>query len=478
MPRPLRTDYDAVIIGSGPNGLSAAVALAREGWKTLVIEAADTIGGGMRTKELTLPGFHHDVCSAVHPTGIASPFFRSLKLEEHGLRWVHPEIPLAHPLDGGRAAVLHRSLDETADGLGRDRIAYRVLFESLVEHAQALYPSIFTPIGIPRHPLLMARFGIPAAMPAEWLARSLFTSDEARALFAGNAAHCVLPLHHLLTSAIGVLLQLSAHAVGWPVAEGGSQSIASALASVLKKHDGEIICGWTVKTMAELPPARAYLFDTSPAVMSRIVGDALPDRFRRRLDAYRHGPGIFKVDYALSEPVPWTNEACRKAGTVHVGGTLDEIAASERDAFEGRHSERPFILVGQQSLADPTRAPAGKHTLWAYCHVPAGSTVDMEQVITTQIERFAPGFRDIILARHTMNCPQVEAYNMNYLGGDIVGGMADVTQILTRPVARLDPYSTPNQKIFICSASTPPAGGVHGMCGFNAARSVLRRVRR
>lgn len=477
MPSTNRTEYDAVIIGSGPNGLGAAITLAREGWKTLVVEAADTIGGGMRTKELTLLGFHHDVCSAVHPTAVASPFFRSLKLEEHGLRWIHPEIPLAHPLDGGRAAVLHRSLDETADALGVDGKSYRFLFETIVKHAEALYPSILTPIAIPRRPLLMARFGIPCALPAEWLARLLFKTDEGRALFAGNAAHCVLPLNHLLTSAIGVMLQMSAHAVGWPVAEGGSQSIASALASVLHQHGGEIVCGWPVKTVSELPKARAYLFDTSPSVLTRIAGDALPTGFRKRLNAFRHGPGIFKIDYALNAPVPWTNPACRKAGTVHVGGTLAEIAASERDAFEGRHSERPFILVGQQSLADSTRAPAGKHTLWAYCHVPSGSIVDMEPRITAQIERFAPGFRDMILARHTMNCPQVEAYNMNYVGGDIVGGMADLTQIITRPVVRLDPYSTPNPSIFLCSASTPPAGGVHGMCGFNAATSVLRRVR-
>ena len=287
----------------------------------------------------------------------------------------------------------------------------------------------------------------------------------------------MLPLSQLFTSAIGVLLQLSAHAVGWPVAQGGSQSIATALASVLQKHDGEIACGWPVKAISELPPARAYLFDTSPSVLSRIAGDELPSGFRKRLNAFRHGPGIFKIDYALSSPVPWTNESCRKAGTVHVGGTLAEIAASERDAFEGRHSERPFILVGQQSLADPSRAPAGKHTLWTYCHVPSGSTIDMEPRITAQIERFAPGFRDTILARHAMNCPQVEAYNMNYIGGDIVGGMNDLTQLLTRPVVRLNPYTTPNPKIFLCSASTPPAGGVHGMCGFNAANSVLRRIK-
>ncbi len=473
-----QTDYDAVIIGSGPNGLSAAIALAREGWKTMVIEAADTIGGGMRTKELTRTGFLHDVCSAVHPTGVASPFFQSLKLEEHGLRLIQPEIPLAHPLDGGGAAVLHRSLEATADGFGVDGKRYRRLFAALVANAGKLYPSLLTPLAFPRHPMLMTRFGIPAAMPAEWLARFCFKTEEARALFAGNAAHCVMPLNRVLSSAIGILLQMSAHAVGWPVAEGGSQSIARALASVLKKHQGEIVCGRLVQAMRELPSARAYLFDTSPSVMARIAGDQLPAGYGRRLNAFRHGPGIFKIDYALNGPVPWTNEACRKAGTVHVGGTLAEIAESERDAFVGRHSERPFVLVSQQSVADPSRAPAGQHTLWAYCHVPGHSTVDMEPRIVAQIERFAPGFRDTILARHTMNCGQVEAYNMNYIGGDIVGGVTDLTQLFTRPVARLNPYTTPNPAIFICSASTPPGGGVHGMCGYNAANTVLRRVRR
>lgn len=476
MPSPSRTAYDAVIIGSGPNGLAAAITLAREGWKTLVIEAADTIGGGMRTMELTQPGFRHDVCSAIHPTGAASPFFRSLNLEAHGLRWIHPEIPLAHPLDGGEAAVLHRSLDETADSLGKDGWAYQRLFETLVEHAEKLYPDIFTPIGIPRHPYLMARFGMAAAMPAGVLARAAFRTDAGRALFAGNAAHCVLPLSQPMTSAIGVLLQLSAHAVGWPVAEGGTQSIAKALAGVLAGYDGEIVCGWPVNAMSQLPDAKAYLFDTSPRILARIAGDQLPAVFRRRLEAYKHGPGIFKVDYALSRPVPWTNQACGRAGTVHVGGTLEQIEISERDAYEGRHSERPFVLVAQQSVCDPSRAPQGKHTLWAYCHVPNGSTTDMESLITLQIERFAPGFRDCILARHTMNCHRMEAYNMNYIGGDIAGGMADITQLLTRPVVRLNPYTTPNPRIFLCSASTPPAGGVHGMCGFNAATAVLKRM--
>ena len=322
MPATRRTEYDAVIIGSGPNGLGAAVTLARAGWKTLVIEAAATPGGGTRTEELTLPGFLHDVCSAVHPTAAASPLFRALKLEEHGLRLIHPEIPLAHPLDGGGAAVLHRSLEETAAGLGADGRNYRRLFAPLVEHAESLYPSILTPLALPRHPLLMARFGLAAGMPAELLAKGLFRTEAGRALFAGNAAHCVLPLHWLATSAVGVMLQMSAHAVGWPVAEGGSKQITRALMSVLTQHEGELVCDWPVRTMNELPPARAYLFDTSPGVLSRIAGDSLPPGFRRRLAAFRHGPGIFKVDYALSEPAPWTHAACRKAGTVHVGGTL------------------------------------------------------------------------------------------------------------------------------------------------------------
>lgn len=471
-------EYDALVIGSGPNGLAAAVRLAQEGWRALVIEAADTPGGGTRTKELTLPGFRHDVCSAVHPTGVASPFFQSLNLQEHGLRWIHPEIPLAHPLADGRAAILHRSIDATAQNLGRDASAYRLLFEMFSENAAKLYPDVFSPIGLPRHPLLMTRFGLAAMQPAALLARMLFRTEEARALLAGNAAHSVLPLEQPFTSAIAVMLQMSAHAVGWPVAQGGSQAIADALVSKLRSLGGEVKCGWNVKTLTELPSARVVLFDTSPRVMTRIAGAALPPLYTKRLHAFKHGPGVFKVDYALDGPVPWLNEACRVAGTVHVGGTIDDIRASELDACEGRHSKQPFVLVAQPSPCDPSRAPEGKAVLWAYCHVPAHSTVDMEPVITAQIERYAPGFRDLILARHTLNGPQMEAYNQNYIGGDIVGGMADWSQLLTRPVASFCPWATPNPKLFLCSASTPPAGGVHGMCGWNAAQAVLKRVRR
>lgn len=468
-------EFDAVVIGSGPNGLSAAIALAQKNWKVLVLEAADTPGGGMRTKELTLPGFRHDVCSAVHPTAVASPFFQSLQLHEHGLQWLHPELPLAHPLSHGRAAVLHRSLDETAAALGKDASSYNLLFGELVSRAKELYPDIFSPLSFPRSPLLMARFGTAAMMPAALLARLLFRTEEAAALLAGNAAHTVLPLEHAMTSAVAVMLQMSAHAVGWPVAAGGSQSIATALVGKLQSLGGQLRCGHEVRSLAELPSARAYLFDTSPSVMTRICGSALPSSYVRRLEKFRHGAGIFKVDYALSEPVPWLNEACRKAGTVHVGGSLAEISRSEAQAHYGEHAEQPFLLVAQPSACDASRAPEGKAVLWAYCHVPAGSSMDMEERITAQIERFAPGFRDTILARHTMNCAQMQQYNANYVGGDVVGGSNAWDQIMTRPTLSLSPYCTPHPRIFLCSASTPPAGGVHGMCGWNAAQACLAR---
>lgn len=475
MPRTSSTDYDAIIIGSGPNGLTAAAMLAKAGWRTLVVEAGPSYGGGTRTQELTLPGFHHDVCSAVHPTAIASPAFQSLDLVAEGVEFIHPTLPLVHPLDNGKAATLHRDLAATAAGLGADELAYLALFSPLVNAASDLYPDIFSPLQFPKHPLAMAGFGLRAAPPASLLARLLFRTPEARALLAGNAAHSVLPLESALTSAIAIMLQFSAHAVGWPVIKGGSQRLADALVRIIERHQGEVICDWRVKDLKELPPSKAVLFDTPPRLLCDIAGDALPSRYRRRLYAYRHGPGIFKVDYALSERVPWTHPDCRLAGTVHVGGPLEEISRSELDAIEGRHSESPFVLVAQQSLCDPTRAPAGQHTLWAYCHVPAHSTIDMRSSIDRQIERFAPGFRDTILATHTVNCAQMEDYNPNCIGGDIVGGMADWKQLLTRPIVSLNPYATPNRRLFLCSASTPPAGGVHGMCGHHAAQVVMDR---
>lgn len=468
-------DHDAIIVGSGPNGLAAAIRLAQAGKRVLVLEAAETAGGGMRTKELTLPGFRHDVCSAVHPMGMASPFLRTLKLEEHGLRWLQPEIPLAHPLDGGRAAVLHRSLEETCEGFtARDATLYRLFFERLIVHADDLYANLLSPFGLPAHPITMSRFGVGAGMSASAFA-ALFESEEARAIFGGNAGHSVMAFHLPLTAAIALVLQLSAHAVGWPIPEGGSQSIADAMVGKLRSLGGEIRCGTEVRQLSDLPPAKAYLFDVSPRNLARICGERLPTRYRSKLQNYRHGPGVFKVDYALSAPIPWKNEACRKAGTVHVGGTFEEIADSECAAWDGQHTDKPFVLVAQPSLSDATRAPQGQHVAWAYCHVPNGSVVDRFEVINAQIERYAPGFRDCILAAHTLNCAEMESYNANYIGGDVIGGVTDWRQLFTRPAGLWAPYATPDPQIFICSASTPPGGGVHGMCGYWAAESVLKR---
>jgi phytoene dehydrogenase-like protein len=468
--------YDAVIVGSGPNGLAAAITLARAGRSVLVIEGRDTVGGGMRTAELTLPGFRHDICSAVHPLGMASPFFRSLPLEQHGLRWIQPDSPLAHPLDHGQAVVLDRSFHATAAYLGRDAAAYRRLMEPLAERWQEILGDLLGPLSVPSHPVPFARFGAGAILPAAALARAWFRGQRARALFAGLAAHSIMPLQRPLTAAYGLMLGLLAHGVGWPMPAGGTQAIADALASYLRSLGGEIRTGWWVRSLDELPPARSYLFDITPRDLIKIAGDALPAGYRRTLRRYRYGPGVFKLDYALDGPVPWRNPAVSRGGTVHVGGTLAEIAASEQDAWQGRHSQRPFVLVVQPSLFDPSRAPAGKHVLWAYCHVPNGSTVDMTAAIEGQIERFAPGFRDRILARSAMNAMQLEQYNPNYVGGDINSGVQDLFQHFTRPAVRVSPYTTPNPRLFLCSSATPPGGGVHGMCGYWAAQAALRRL--
>ncbi len=466
--------YDAIVIGSGPNGLAAAITLARAGARVLVVEARATPGGGMRTQEITLPGFRHDICAAIHPLGLASPFFRDLPLARYGLEWILPPVSLAHPLDDGSAVAITRSLDETAAGLGRDAAMWRRLFGPLTEQWQAVLDDLLAPFHLPRHPLLFGAYALPLVAPAALLAGTLFREERARAVFAGMAGHSILPLESSPTAAIGLLLTMLAQRVGWPVAKGGSQAIADALVRYVQALGGDVVCGWEVADLAELPPARAYLFDTAPKGLLQIAGDRLPAGYRRQLERYRYNPGVFKIDWALDGPIPWTAEACHRSATVHVGGTLEEIAAAERAVWRGEHAARPFVLLAQQSLFDATRAPAGKQTAWAYCHVPNGSTVDMTDAIERQVERFAPGFRERILARPTRHAAAMETYNPNYVGGDINGGVQDLFQHFTRPSLSLTPYRTPVKGIYICSASTPPGGGVHGMCGYYAAQVVLR----
>lgn len=469
---------DAVIVGSGPNGLAAGITLARAGLRVLILEARDSPGGGMRSAELTLPGFLHDVCSAVHPMAAMSPFLASLPLARFGLDWVHPEILLAHPLEGGRAAALCQDPRAMAETLpARDAAAWRKLMEPLLPGARGLFRDLLGPLPLwPRHPVLLARFGLKAMRSAVGLVSAEFQSAEARALFAGNAAHSFLPLDQSFTAAVGMALSLAGHAGGWPVARGGSGSITRALTRYFEALGGEIRCGVEVREVRELPSAAAVLFDTGPHATARIASAWLPRGYRQRLERYRYGPAIFKMDYALSGPVPWLHPSCRRAGTVHVAGTMEEMAEAERDTWQGREPEKPFVLVGQQSLCDPTRAPAGQHTLWAYAHVPAGSTRDFSEIITSQIERFAPGFRDRILASHAMSPQAVAQYNANNVGGDVIGGVMDLRQMFTRPVARWNPYTTPHRRLFHCSSATPPGAGVHGMCGYHAARTVLRKV--
>jgi phytoene dehydrogenase-like protein len=462
---------DAIVIGSGPNGLAAAITLARAGRSVVVYEAHDTVGGGMRSAELTLPGFVHDICSTVQGTSTASPFFRGLDLGRFGLELIDPPAPLAHPLDGGRVAVLERSVADTAAGLGVDRAAYRALIGPLVRDADAVMDLVLGPVfRVPRHPLAAARFGIPAVHSAVGLAGGRFRGDEARALLTGVSAHSMLKLDRPLTASFGLVLAITAHAYGWPVVRGGTQQLADALAAELRSLGGEIVTGHPVTSLDELPAARAVLFDTTPRALAAIAGDRLSGSYRRRLDGFRYGPGIVKVD-----PIPWQAEGARRAGTVHVGGTMDEIRAAEAEVAAGRHPERPFVIVVQQSRFDLSRAPDGRHTGWAYCHVPSGSTFDMTDRIEAQVERFARGFREAILARSVRLPADLEAYNPNYVGGDINAGIEDLRQLFTRPVARLDPYATPTRGIYLCSSSTPPGGGVHGMCGVWAARSALRR---
>jgi phytoene dehydrogenase-like protein len=471
------SSLDAVIVGSGPNGLAAAVALAEQGLSVRVFEAHPQIGGGTRTAELTLPGFAHDVCSAVHPMGFLSSFLRRLPLAQHGLEWIHPPASVAHPLEDGSAVILERSLERTAQDLEEDAQSYAALLRPFVRAGLPLLDDLTDPLRWPRHPLAMARFGLHALRSAQGLA-GRFGGSRARALLAGCAGHSILPLSRPLSGGVGLIFALTAHLTDWPVARGGSHAITLALARHLEALGGSIETAHEIRSLRELPPARAVLLDVAPAQLCSLGRDVLPASYRQRLDRYRYGPGVFKLDWALAGPIPWKDPRCGLASTVHVGGTLEEIAASEQAAFRGEICERPFVIATQQSHFDATRAPAGCHTGYAYCHVPTASTVDMTERIEAQIERFAPGFRGLVLARRAHAPLDFATYNPSFVGGAIAGGVADLGQFVTRPVARIDPYSTPNPRLFLCSAATPPGGGVHGLCGHHAARSVLARMRR
>lgn len=470
-----KPEYDAVVVGSGPNGLAAAITLQRAGLSVFIAESRHEPGGGMRTAELTLPGFRHDVCSAVHPMGVMSPFFRTLPLKDFGLEFLQPAIAAAHPFDDGTAALLTSSLEETASMLGKDEKNYLELLQPVIGYWNKIENDVLGPLVIPAHPLHMADFGLKA-LPSALYTSKKFSTKQARGLWAGVAAHAIQPLSNTATSAIALVLMTAAHKAGWPVAKGGSQSIANALVDYFKSLGGVIQTGFHVTSLSQLPASRAVLFDITPKQLLTIAGHRLSSLYKWQLERYRYGAGIFKIDWALDAPVPFTAEQTRHAGTVHIGNTIEEIAAYEKMIWQNRVSEKPFVLFAQQSLADPSRAPAGKHTAWAYCHVPHGSTTDMTAAIEGQVERFAPGFNDRILARHTFNTSQLEDYNNNYIGGDINGGVIDIRQLFTRPALRRSPYRTSAKGLYICSSSTPPGGGVHGLCGYHAAKKVLKDI--
>jgi phytoene dehydrogenase-like protein len=467
--------FDAVVVGAGPNGLVAAVTLATAGRRVLLVEAGERVGGALRTEELTLPGFRHDVGATVLPLALASRAFREIGPQDEGVVWAHPAVPAAHPLDGANAVLVHRDLEQTARELGRDAGAWWAIIGATARAGEPLVDTLLAPLGVPRAPIAAARYGLTGALPATWLARSAFRTAEARAVFAGMAAHSVLDLRAPITAGYGMLLTALVHAVGWPVVRGGSQNLADALAARLLRLGGEIQTGTRVRSLDELPAAPIVVLNLTPRQVVAVAGHRLPDRYRHRLERFRYGPGVFKVDWALDGPVPWRDQRVAGAGTVHLGGSFEDVVASEREVAAGRHSKRPYVLCVQPTVADPSRAPDGKHTLWAYCHVPNGSVEDMTAVIEAQIERFAPGFAERVLARHSMGTKALEAFDANLVGGDIGGGAADLRQFAARPVLSARPWATPVRGLYLGSASTPPGGGVHGMGGWQAARLALRQ---
>ena len=470
-----KRDYDAVVVGSGPNGLSAAILLQQAGLSVLLVEAKDTVGGGLRSAELTLPGFTHDICSAIHPLAALSPFMSSLPLAQHGLQFIEPAVPAAHPLDDGSAALLKKDFNETASLLGKDAEAYRQLMNTLVNNWPQLAGDILGPLHFPSHPVLMAKFGLNALQPATWLAQK-FSTQQAKALLAGMAAHAIQPLSNTATSAIAMVLMAAGHLRGWPLPLGGTASIATALSAYFLSLGGKIETNNYVQSINQLPSAHALLLDVTPRQLLQMAGHRLSSVYKWQLQRYRYGMGVFKIDWALDAPIPFVAEGCRLAGTVHLGNSMKEIVQSEQLTADGAYVDKPFVLLAQPSVFDATRAPVAKHTAWAYCHTPNGSTRDMTAAIENQVERFAPGFKETILARHTMNTAEMEAYNPNYIGGDINGGVIDIRQLFTRPALRWSPYRTSAKGIYICSSSTPPGGGVHGMCGYHAARKALEEV--
>ncbi|MCC5914832.1 MAG: NAD(P)/FAD-dependent oxidoreductase [Balneolaceae bacterium] len=466
--------FDAIVVGTGPNGLAAAIRLAQEGLSVMVYEAASTPGGGMRTKELMQSGVRHDICSAIHPMGASSPYMKKLPLDQFGLEWIHPPVAAAHPFDDESAALLTPDLFETAFQLGEDEKIYRDIVSPIVQNWDHLTRDFLGPLSIPRHPLKLASFGLKGLQPSTLFKRH-FKTERAKGLLAGMAAHAILPLSSIATTAIGLVFFGAAHTNGWPIAKGGSQSIADAMVAYAESLGVRFEYSRPVRDINQLPPSTAVLFDLTPIQVANIAGSRLPGAYLNRLKRFRYGQGVFKIDYVLKEPVPWLDKNCLKSGTVHLGGTFSEIAESEKSMDSGTHPEKPFVLVAQQSLFDESRTPDDRHTLWAYCHVPSSSERDMTGAIEDQIERFAPGFRDVIEEKHTMNCFDFQKYNMNYIGGDINGGRQDITQLFSRPVSLFNPYDMPADGLYFCSSSTPPGGGVHGMCGYHAATRALKK---